>query len=563
MKKKLIGLFVCMLAIAIPGASVIGKISQDANSATMATNKYCNSHQDLFEQSSVMVGWSELAMLLASDGAAYDSFGNSVAIDGEYAIIGAYATNSGQGSAYIFKRSGTSWAQEAKVTASDGVGGDFFGYSVSINGEYAVIGAMQDDSYRGSAYIFKRSGTSWAQEAKVTASDGTAGDYFGYSVSIRGEYIISGAPGYGSDQGSAYVFKRSGTSWTQEAKVTASDGAAGDLFGFSVSIDGEYAVIGAYAANSGQGSAYIFKRSGTSWAQEAKITASDGAAGDDFGYSVAINGEYTIVGAVFDDDLGMNSGSAYVFIRTGTTWTQQAKLHASDGAANDYFSISVSINNGYAVVGADGDDSGRGSAYVFKRSGTSWTQEAKLTATDGAANDHFGSTVSISGYYILTGAYLDDNTYGTNAGSAYVFKKPIPDLDCSGTLSWSKVTPGGTISGEFLIANIGESTSLLSWNIESYPEWGTWNFTPSSGSGLNPEVGAITIGVEVIAPTEKNQQFTGEIKIVNAEDFTDYDTISVSLTTPASYELYVQQFFARFLERFPNAFPILQHLLGY
>jgi len=544
MKKKLIGLFVCMLVIAISGTSVIGKISQD-------------------EQSSVMVGWSEMTKLLASDGAASDNFGWSVSISGEYAVVGAMSDDSGRGSAYVFKRSGTSWTQEAKLTASDGAAGDLFGHSVSITGEYVVIGATQDDSYLGSAYVFKRSGTSWTQEAKVTASDGAAGDYFGYSVSISGEYIISGAPGDDSDSGSAYVFKRSGTSWTQEAKVTASDGAAGDLFSFSVSINGDYTVIGAYAVNSGQGSAYVFKRSGTSWTQEAKLTASDGAAGDDFGYSVAINGDYTVIGAVFDDDMGVNSGSAYVFIRTGTTWTQQAKLLASDGAANDYFGYSVSIDGGYAVIGAYADDTSRGSAYVFKHSGTSWTQEAKLTATDGAANDHFGYTVSISGYYILVGASLDDNTYGTNAGSAYVFKKPIPDLDCSGTLSWSKVTPGGTISGEFLIANIGESTSLLSWNIESYPEWGTWSFTPSSGSGLTPEVGAITIGVEVIAPSEKNQQFTGEIKIVNAEDITDYDTISVSLTTPVSYELYFQQFFGRFFERFPHAFPILRYMMGY
>jgi hypothetical protein len=511
MKKKIFGLFVCMLVIAIPGASVIGKISQDTNSAPMTTNQYWNSPQNLIEQSSVMVGWSEMTKLLASDGAASDNFGWSVSISGEYAVVGAMSDDSGRGSAYVFKRSGTSWSQEAKLTASDGAAGDLFGHSVSITGEYVVIGATQDDSYRGSVYVFKRSGTSWAQEAKVTASDGAAGDYFGYSVSICGEYIVIGA--------------------TQD--------------------------------DSYRGSAYVFKRSGTSWAQEAKVTASDGAAGDDFGYSVAINGEYTIVGAVFDDDLGVNSGSAYVFIRTGTTWTQQGKLHASDGEANDYFGYSVSIVGGYAVIGAYADDTSRGSAYVFKRSGTSWTQEAKLTATDGAANDHFGYTVSISGYYILVGASLDDNTYGTNAGSAYVFKKPIPDLDCSGTLSWSKVTPGGTISGEFLIANIGESTSILSWNIESYPEWGTWNFTPSSGSGLTPEVGAITIGVEVIAPSEKNQQFTGEIKIVNAEDITDYDTISVSLTTPVSYELYFQQFFARFLERFPNTLPILRYLLEY
>ncbi len=376
----------------------------------------------------------------ASDGSSNDYFGYSVSINGDYAIIGAYKDtiggNATQGSAYIFKKTGVSWAQEAKITASDGAAGDFFGQSVSINGDYAIIGASLDDigvnTNQGSAYIFKRTGTSWAQEAKITASDGYSNDYFGYSVSINGVYAIIGA--YGDNiggnayQGSAYIFKRAGVSWAQKAKITASDGAAYDYFGLSVSINGDYAIIGAYKDNIGgngnQGSAYIFKRTGVSWAQEAKITAPDGAAGDFFGYSVSINGDFAIIGA-YGDDIGGNGnqGSAYIFKRTGVSWAQEAKITAPDGAAGDKFGYSVSINGDYAIIGAYLNDIGgntdQGSAYIVKRIGVSWVQEAKITAPDGVAGDIFGYSVSIDGDNILVGA----PNASSNKGKAYFSSK--------------------------------------------------------------------------------------------------------------------------------------------
>jgi len=557
MEKKIVFSILCMLVIAGPVVSVAGTTIQDDINSRETTKNYGGSIQQITGKNCVMAGWSEIAKLIASDGATSDWFGYSVSISGDYAIAGAwYDDNSNgadAGAAYIFKRSGTSWMQEAKLTASDGAASDWFGCSVSLNGDYAVIGAYSDDtssgSNAGSAYVFKRSGTSWTQEAKLTASDGAAYDYFGYSVSISGDYAIAGANGdnngNGADAGAAYIFKRSGTSWTQEAKLIASDGAAGDCFGCSVSISGDYAIAGAwYDDNSNganAGSAYIFKRSGTSWTQEAKLIASDGAAGDCFGCSVSISGDYAIAGANGDDNgNGADAGAAYIFKRSGTSWTQEAKLIASDGAAGDYFGDSVSISGDYAIAGAPGDDNGNGAdagaAYIFKRSGTSWKQEAKLIASDGAAYDAFGNSVSISGYYTVIGAFQDDNVYGNDAGSAYIFKRPIPDLDCSGTLSWTDVNPGETVSGQFLVANIGEPTSTLSWKIDLYPDWGTWSFTPSSGSGLTPEMGAITVGVEVTAPDQQNQQFTGEIKIVNSEDSNDYDTISVSLKTPVNQQ---------------------------
>ena len=262
------------------------------------------------------------------------------------------------------------------------------------------------------------------------------------SISADGAYAAIGAcyDGIGSNsaQGSAYIFVRSGTSWTQQAKLVAGDGAAGDFFGRSVSIsaDGAYAVIGAYGddvgANASQGSAYIFVRSGTSWTQQAKLVASDGATNDWFGQSVSISadGAYAVIGAYLDDvGANDNQGSAYIFVRSGTNWTQQAKLVASDGAASDQFgySVSISADGAYAAIGAYGDDVGangdQGSAYIFVRSGTNWTQEAKLVASDGAVNDQFGCSVSISadGPYAVIGAYVDDVGANANQGSAYIF----------------------------------------------------------------------------------------------------------------------------------------------
>jgi hypothetical protein len=332
--------------------------------------------------------------------------------------------------------------QQAKLTASDGAAGDYFGWSVSISGDYAVVGASFDDdkgASSGSAYIFKRDGTTWSQQAKLTASDGAAGDMFGCSVSISGDYAVVGAyydgdKGYAS--GSAYIFKRDSTTWSQQAKLTASDGAAEDFFGCSVSISGDYAVVGAYYNDDNgtdSGSAYIFKRDGTTWSQQAKLTASDGAAGDGFGWSVSISGDYAFIGANLDDDKGDASGSAYIFKRDGTTWSQQAKLTAYDGAAGDVFGCSVSISGDYAIVGAYGDgDKGSvsGSAYIFRRDGTSWVLQQKLLASDGAAGDVFGCSVSISSDCAIVGAYSDDDK-GNNSGSAYVFIE-CPSADLNG-----------------------------------------------------------------------------------------------------------------------------------
>jgi hypothetical protein len=369
--------------------------------------------------------------LTANDSALGDCFGRSVAIAGEYALIGApfnddNGTNSG--SAYIFTWNGSSWIEEAKLLAGDGAEKDTFGRSVAIAGDYALIGAPYDDdngTNSGSAYIFKRNGSSWVEEAKLLASDGAQDDNFGYSVAIAGDYALVGAPGDSAPayrSGSAYIFKRNGSSWIEEAKLLAGDGAEYDIFGWSVAIAGEYALVGACGDDDSgtySGSAYIFTWNGSSWIEEAKLLAGDGAQDDNFGYSVAIAGDYALVGAYGDDDYA-NPGSAYIFTWNGSSWTEQAKLNASDGAGGDQFGVSVAIAGEYALVGACGDDDSAGSAYIFTRNVSSWIEEAKLNASDGAGGDQFGVSVAITGEYALVGAHYDDDS-GVNSGSAYIY----------------------------------------------------------------------------------------------------------------------------------------------
>jgi FG-GAP repeat len=374
----------------------------------------------------------------ASDGANADYFGWSVAISGDYAIVGAWyktiSGNTAQGAAYIFVRSGSLWTQQAQLTASDGAANDGFGRSVAISGDYAIVGALNDDNGsnadQGSAYIFVRSGTTWSQQNKITANDGAANDGFGRSVAISGNYAIVGAhrDGIGSNaqQGSAYVFNLTffflgGNliyTWSQQAKLIATDGAAYDLFGISVAISGDYALIGAQYAdigsNADQGAAYVFVRSGRTWAQQAKFAPGDGAESDWFGESVAISGDYAVIGASHDDvsyiNFNSDQGSAYIFARSGTTWTLQAKLTASDGAARDFFGTGVAISGDYAIVGAaykkNGDASEQGAAYVFKRSGTGWSQQRKITDNSPAYTQN-GQSVGLSnGSFIIGGPYF-------------------------------------------------------------------------------------------------------------------------------------------------------------
>jgi esterase/lipase superfamily enzyme len=379
---------------------------------------------------------NELVKLLASDGTTNDYFGMTVAISGNYAIVGANGDDdneSNSGSAYIFELSNGTWTEKQKLLASDADNNDRFGHSVAISGNYAIVGAYYNDdngSNSGSTYIFELSNGTWSQKQKLLASDGAHSDSFGASVAISGNYAIVGAYGNddnGDSSGSAYIFELSNGTWTEKQKLLASDADNNDRFGHSVAISGNYAIVGAYYNDdngSDSGSAYIFELSNGNWSEKQKLLASDGASGDYFGSDVAISGNYAIVGANGDDDNGSGSGSAYIFELSNGTWSQKQKLLASDGAYPDSFGGSVAISGIYAVVGAYYDDdngSYSGSAYIFELSNGTWSQKQKLLASDGAGFDYFGHSVAISGNYAIVGAYADaDNT--SYSGSAYIFE---------------------------------------------------------------------------------------------------------------------------------------------
>ena len=273
--------------------------------------------------------------------------------------------------------------EDAKLLASDGAADDAFGVSVSVSGDTAVVGADGDDdkgNWSGSAYVYVTSGSTWTQQAKLTASDGAWPDRFGCSVSVSGDTAVVRTyygDGMVADSGSAYVYARSGSTWTEQAKLTASDGAADDLFGYSVSVSGDTAVVGAYQdddSGSNSGSAYVFVRSGSIWSQQAKLLPGDGAEFDWFGWSVSVDGDTAIVGALRGDGIVTDAGSGYVFVRSGSSWTEQGKLTASDGAGGGWFGHSVSVSGETVVVGmtsGDGNEVNSGSAYVFVRSGSS------------------------------------------------------------------------------------------------------------------------------------------------------------------------------------------------
>jgi len=376
--------------------------------------------------------WAEQAKLVADVAAADEQFGTSVSLWLSTAIIGAHGdAHAGleSGAAYVFTESGNSWLQQQRLNASDAAPGARFGRSVALRLDTAVVGAPGRAGH-GGGYVFRRTSGHWNEEDQFEATDADPGDEFGWSVSISGNALVVGAfrdDQSGTDAGAAYLFVRSGSSWVQMAKIVGTDTVAGDSFGYSVSIHNDTVVVGAPghdALGSGSGAAYVFVRSGAAWVQQAKLLALGGAPFDAFGRSVCISGESLIVGAVGSNVGGSDAGAAYVFIRGGTAWVQQARLLAADPFTDDWFGASVALTVDTAVVGAlsvDGAGINSGAAYVFERQGSTWMQQDKLLPPDPDGGDQYGISVTVSGDKILAGASFNDDA-GRQSGAAYVHR---------------------------------------------------------------------------------------------------------------------------------------------
>ena len=395
-------------------------------------------------------------------------------------------------------------AQIAKLTASDGVAGDLFGHSVAVDGDTAVVGAYEDGSEKGAAYVLaKDSSGAWSQVAKLTASDGEAGDIFGWSVAVDWDTVVVGA----RYDDSAYVFTKPGTGWataTETAKLTASDGVVGDWFGQSVAVDGDTVVVGA-SEDDGSGSAYVFTKAADSvWTdatQTAKLTASDGDDFDEFGKSVAVDGDTAVAGAPNNDGYG----SAYVFIKPAAGWddaTQTAKLTpgaTDDGAAGlaGTFGAAVAVDGGTVVVGASAYSGSQGRAYVFTKPSGGW-EDAERTAelaTSDAEKNQFGWSVAVDGNTVVVGAHTDDASDSVNdSGSVYVFTQATDSVWADATETVKLTATDGTSGDQFgwsIAAGGGTVVVGVHWDDDKGADSGSayvygvsgWTAIPDSEAG--------------------------------------------------------------------------------
>jgi MYXO-CTERM domain-containing protein len=308
--------------------------------------------------------FSEEQKLVAGDRAEGDSFGWSVSLDADRALIGAYGEDSYRGAAHIFVRSESAWSEEQALLASDGAEGDSFGWSVSVAGDRALVGAFASDSSSGAAYVFVRSGSAWLEEQKLVANQRERSDQFGYSVALTADRALVGAPGKDGDRGAGYVFVRSGGTWTEERMLVASDGAGGDHLGVSVSLTDDRVIMGACFKDDLRGAAYVFARNDADWTEEQKLVASNGASGHRFGTATSLRSDRALIGASASEAA---HGAAYVFLRRGSIWSEEHEFIASDGIESDSFGWAVSLADDRALVGAQAVDNLRGAAYVFSR----------------------------------------------------------------------------------------------------------------------------------------------------------------------------------------------------
>ncbi|MEQ8768319.1 MAG: S8 family serine peptidase [Planctomycetota bacterium] len=348
--------------------------------------------------------------ITASDGEDLDLLGYAVAMSGDWAIAGAVNDDDraqNAGAAYVFQWTGSQWTERAKLTASDGAAGDFFGWAVSISGNWAIVAAP----YNHSAYLFENVGGTWVQRTRLSTG------FPCWAVSIDGDRAVIGGD-------AAYVYEWNGSSWVQRARLEPDDGLSG-TFGESLCVSGDRVIVGNSDADSSRGSAYVFEKSGSSWVQRARLIASDRRPDDRFGAAVSISGTFALVGAYLDDrnSTETDSGSAYVFERSGTTWVERAKLAPPDLGKSNQFGFSVSVSSDHAIVGAPKHSNAAlsgGAAYVYDRGGSQWTLREKLTASDASNHAAFGWSVGVGGERVLVGADWD-NELANGAGAVYVY----------------------------------------------------------------------------------------------------------------------------------------------
>jgi len=413
-------------AFVMPGTTTGAVAAADGSTAMNASSSFTvvSSGTIANQQGSKLVG-------TGNTGNATQGYSTALSADGNTAIIGGYSDNGSQGAAWIFTRSGTTWTQQgSKLVGIGNVGPAFQSHAVAISadGNTAVSTGYQDNTNQGAAWIFTRSGTTWTQQgAKLvgTGNVGAAQQGKSAAISADGNTVILGGPADNTNLGAVWVFTRSGTTWTQQGSKLVGTGNAGNSqqgFSVAISADGTTALIGGYMDNAVQGATWVFTRSGTTWTQQgSKLVGTGGVGNTAQGCAVGISadGNTAIVGGFGDST---NVGAAWVFTRSGTTWTQQgSKLVGTGnvGAAQIAGTIGLNADGNSAFLGGYSDNSSLGAAWVFKRSGTTWTQQgSKLVGSGNVGNSQQGYVgISADGSTAINGGQLD----GSNMGAAWIF----------------------------------------------------------------------------------------------------------------------------------------------
>lgn len=393
--------------------------------------------------------------ILANDRSSDDQFGWDVAISGDTVVVGARGAN--PGAVYVLQQNEGTWVQQSKLTSGFSGAGPF-GASVDISGDTIVVGDYSEYPGVGAAYIFQRTGSNWALQARIVPSDSAVGDHFGTSVAINGDTIVVGANDAihsGGQRGAAYVFQRSGTTWTQQAKLITSDLTIVANFGYSVDIDEDTIAVGA-PDGAAEGSVHIFRRAGVNWPLERLLLNPDPVSVRGFGVSVSLSDETLAVGAPYLPEPVSASGSVYIFQRNQGAWVQQAKLEI-DSPTRNGFGYDVGLDENTLLVGAYADDhagTASGAAFLYKLNGGSWVQQTKITASDASEDDEFGYSVALrSDRFVMGAPTIFISPFGARVGSVYIYEPVLNSPPSISLESLSVFVDEGQVASNTILVN--------------------------------------------------------------------------------------------------------------
>ncbi|WP_291723213.1 choice-of-anchor D domain-containing protein [Bernardetia sp.] len=449
----------------------------------------------------------------------FGEFGKAVAMWKNYMVVG----NPDRKNATVYKHNGTSWEEEAILRGSNRITIDF-GRSVDIYEDYIVVGDWRETaSWMGAAYVFHKENGVWKEQARLRASDAQSEDYFGLSVAIDKEYIIVGAWGEdtaGDAAGAAYIYKREGTTWTEQTKLASNDLNGFDLFGFSVDIQNDWAIVGALRQNTNdfdEGAVYTFRRNGDTWTQNDKLQPSDISLNMNVGQDISISGDYLAITTDRDNNA---TGAVYIYKYNGTNWIEQSKITASNAAFRSFFGTSVDLYEDYLLVGAINENSievSSGAAYLYKRNGTNWSELNIIKSPFPHFSESVGTSVALSSNRLAVGAERYHVTNGLPVGAVYV-----ANYGCFEAEKGMEIVGNNNV-----IANGSSSASL-----NTGTDFG-------SSNNCNPQHITKSFIIKNNGSTTLNLTGTPAISVIGSSDFTvgNISKTSIAPSESATFEI--------------------------